>query len=506
MAGYQPRRQFVFYTIEGGKRYLAEELHESFSLYCPACTNQGFIRDQAGKSTKDGLKRLQFKCKWSNSVQCRQTTLESCPRLSVSRLIDVAKGQLGDQQFRNVVERVCQRHPMQQKEYRDLRDILGSIESINRASSIETVPEIPDSQPLSLNTTQGENSFGDGERLSKSDGPEALTTSRFTTKHNLDIFCGFATPPAADLLTPPNLPRTTRRAGGDGSSTPSLTTSFLNRVDRNDPVLNSQSTGRVLTPTQFEATPSQKKPSHVLTKRKASDELPRTERSFQQDSGEGRREQDQAPQAPRAGDETRDTDKSHLKSLREACTLLRRLVELGRSWSQELELLDAFLDSSPIEPTATCFSEERPSPVILQPQRAIRSTQGEVASTESGRAARGERRSAEGGYASESISVVSESVLDAVAEARDSASKKHSSGETSGATEVFAASELDTPPDVHDLVGRFQAAGDLPEPRKKETRHELRRLAKLHNIWPQFNRLVEQLKSNSSSLSSPKSG
>lgn len=93
------------YTHEGGRRYLAEALFTAHAvdIRCPACignpTRAGFIKDAAGKSTKDGLNRRQWRCQRTNG---RAAAGKDCPRVSCTQYIEIARKTLSTIEFEGV--------------------------------------------------------------------------------------------------------------------------------------------------------------------------------------------------------------------------------------------------------------------------------------------------------------------------------------------------------------------------------------------------------------------
>lgn len=101
------------FTSEGGKYLLAEALFSQhrYQIRCPTCQGTaqapGFIKDQAGKSTKDGLNRRMWKCQQSNG----RNSTTSCPRQTCTQFIHEARQTLDASQFQPVVRQVLQQAP-----------------------------------------------------------------------------------------------------------------------------------------------------------------------------------------------------------------------------------------------------------------------------------------------------------------------------------------------------------------------------------------------------------
>ncbi|KAL8678299.1 MAG: hypothetical protein Q9224_007127 [Gallowayella concinna] len=126
------------FTPEGGKFRLAETLFNihKFSIPCPSCPTvqgkPGFIKDQAGKSGKDGLNRRMWKCQRSNIKHART----SCSRITCTEYIDLARRSLSGDCFSTVIQAI-------------LREDLPSVESQLIRSYIDSPVIIPNSQPAS---------------------------------------------------------------------------------------------------------------------------------------------------------------------------------------------------------------------------------------------------------------------------------------------------------------------------------------------------------------------
>src|ERR1700716_3545066 len=99
------------FIAEGGKFHLAEALFNAFKykIRCPRCagnaTQPGFIKDAGGKGGKDGQPRRLWACQRSNS----RSATTRCGRATCTEYIDLARKQLDDEQFNDVLQRVCQK-------------------------------------------------------------------------------------------------------------------------------------------------------------------------------------------------------------------------------------------------------------------------------------------------------------------------------------------------------------------------------------------------------------
>lgn len=100
------------YASEGGKFELAEALFTTYCnhIRCPRCPSEpgrsGYIRDSAGKKTKEGENRRQWTCRMSKT---------SCRRLACTEYINEARIQLGhlddDPRFSDVVKKTIASQP-----------------------------------------------------------------------------------------------------------------------------------------------------------------------------------------------------------------------------------------------------------------------------------------------------------------------------------------------------------------------------------------------------------
>lgn len=97
------------FTSEGGRLYLAEALFAAYAyrIRCPACVGNphrpGFIKDSAGKSTKDGLNRRQWRCQRTNSSK---SIGKDCPRVTCGQYIDIAVKSLSSVEWEDVITTV----------------------------------------------------------------------------------------------------------------------------------------------------------------------------------------------------------------------------------------------------------------------------------------------------------------------------------------------------------------------------------------------------------------
>jgi hypothetical protein len=111
------------FVLEGGKFHFAEALFNSFKfkIRCPYCIGNhlkpGFIKDEAGKGGKDGQSRRMWRCQRSNS----RTATGPCSRATCTEYISLARKQLDQTQFAEVLERVCQSFPPEQAEFAALQ-------------------------------------------------------------------------------------------------------------------------------------------------------------------------------------------------------------------------------------------------------------------------------------------------------------------------------------------------------------------------------------------------
>jgi hypothetical protein len=93
MPGGQPRA----FVPEGGKFYLAEALFadHKYKIRCPNCVGTegqpGFIKDQAGRSGRDGGPRRFWACQRSNGASQRQAGKTRCSRQNCTAFIKLAQ-------------------------------------------------------------------------------------------------------------------------------------------------------------------------------------------------------------------------------------------------------------------------------------------------------------------------------------------------------------------------------------------------------------------------------
>jgi hypothetical protein len=115
------------FSIEGGKLHLAESLFATwrFKIRCPNCVGNrlkpGFIKDEAGKGSKDGQSRRQWACQRSNG----KGVTTKCPRASCTDFIALATQQLDPAVLATTISDVCARFPPDQEEYSNLRAYRG---------------------------------------------------------------------------------------------------------------------------------------------------------------------------------------------------------------------------------------------------------------------------------------------------------------------------------------------------------------------------------------------
>jgi hypothetical protein len=111
------------FVIEGGKFHLAEALFDAFKfkVRCLRCVGnlrkQGFIKEQAGKRGPNGERRRYWGCQYSSS----SANSANCSRISCTEYISQARQQLKDDEFRGILEQVCQRFQPHQDQYRALQ-------------------------------------------------------------------------------------------------------------------------------------------------------------------------------------------------------------------------------------------------------------------------------------------------------------------------------------------------------------------------------------------------
>jgi hypothetical protein len=120
------------FAPENGKLALAELLfaRHKYLIRCPTCPGNshqpGFIKDQAGKTTSDGLTRRQWACQRSNG----RLVAPRCSRVSCTEYIGIAQIVLDPAQFRAEVEEI-----LDQQDSRDSRDTLLGTYLLPRVSN-----------------------------------------------------------------------------------------------------------------------------------------------------------------------------------------------------------------------------------------------------------------------------------------------------------------------------------------------------------------------------------
>ena len=180
------------YAPEGGKLRLAEAIFNSyrFLVRCPNCPGNankaGFIKDEGGKSSKDGLKRRQWACQMSNG---RHTT-QVCPRVTCTDYILLAQHTLSAASFKRVVRKVCNDSTLDKDErqamrtyFREARPQLGWISSSS--------PAAPSSPPTGYSSTLTLSASADPS----SDAPAAA----YSSSSSLTL-------PPSSLTLPPSSP------------------------------------------------------------------------------------------------------------------------------------------------------------------------------------------------------------------------------------------------------------------------------------------------------------
>lgn len=163
---------------EGGRLYLAEALFAAYpyTIRCPSCVGNegrpGFIKDSAGKSTKDGLNRRQWRCQRSNGRGVDGSA--RCGRTSCTEYINLARGVLSAQQFGQVLKEVSDRHPPSLETNSALQGICYTeYQHRHRQqsdSSSSTEPSLVDRQPSTVS--------------SNGDGLQPTATSAVTLSHH----------------------------------------------------------------------------------------------------------------------------------------------------------------------------------------------------------------------------------------------------------------------------------------------------------------------------------
>ena len=185
------------YTPEGGKLRLAEAIFDSyrFLVRCPNClgnsTKPGFIKDEGGKSSKDGLRRRQWACQMSNGRRVRQV----CPRVTCSDYILLAQRQLSPASFKRVVGKICHDSTLDRDQRQAIRCYLSETEPpLGSISSSIPSPSPPSTLTLPAST------------IASSDAPAASSS-----------LTGTLSSPIAG----PTPIRTKRKAEGEPPDTPS---------------------------------------------------------------------------------------------------------------------------------------------------------------------------------------------------------------------------------------------------------------------------------------------
>ncbi|KAL8684403.1 MAG: hypothetical protein Q9224_006374 [Gallowayella concinna] len=146
------------FTPEGGKFHLAEALFDAhkYSIPCPSCPTvrgkPGFIKDQAGRSPKDGLSRRMWKCQHSNA----RGSAVDCPRKTCTEYINLARRKLDGDRFIAVVRTLLRRE-------------LPPAYSQLVGSYLGSHVVVPDSQPASSSTLMSLSSSSDPESISISE-------------------------------------------------------------------------------------------------------------------------------------------------------------------------------------------------------------------------------------------------------------------------------------------------------------------------------------------------
>lgn len=108
------------FAHENGRLLLATALFDRYKyrIRCPSCrgnpSSPGFIKDSAGKKDQAGLPRRQWTCQRSNS---RATAaFDRCARQSCKQFIDLALGQLLQEEVRTILRAICQEYPPEREE------------------------------------------------------------------------------------------------------------------------------------------------------------------------------------------------------------------------------------------------------------------------------------------------------------------------------------------------------------------------------------------------------
>lgn len=129
------------FVVEGGKYYLADALFKKFKfrIRCLDCApvnlnEPGFIKDQGGKSDSEGRVRRLWGCQRSNSRAARQ----KCRRTTCTEFIDLARQQLEEGEFGDVLVAVCEEYPPEQEEYAGLKGYLTAWLTLRTTSQATT--------------------------------------------------------------------------------------------------------------------------------------------------------------------------------------------------------------------------------------------------------------------------------------------------------------------------------------------------------------------------------
>ena len=179
------------FSIEGGKLYLAESLFATWKLKirCPNCVGNclkpGFIKDEAGKGSKDGQSRRQWACQRSNG----KGATTKCPRATCTDFIALATQQLDPAVLATVIADVFAKFPPDQEQYSNLRPYRSFLSPQLPVSMTSSQSHITESSLLplshSLTTTQSSISSHSAEKPGKRKAEEecALPSTK-TERHN----------------------------------------------------------------------------------------------------------------------------------------------------------------------------------------------------------------------------------------------------------------------------------------------------------------------------------